>query len=89
VVNVVAPHLHHRHGREAQLVPGVCGVVPGSVHPGYTGIEAGLSATVTSSTPWLAALKPPWPRCRKAWTPTRLADRLLRLSWTTATAQCW
>ena len=31
--------------REPQLVPGVCGVVPGSVHPGYTGIEAGLSAT--------------------------------------------
>jgi L-ribulokinase len=30
--------------REAQLVPGVCGVVPGSVHPLYTGIEAGLSA---------------------------------------------
>jgi L-ribulokinase len=30
---------------DAQLVPGVCGVVPGSVHPGYIGIEAGLSAT--------------------------------------------
>jgi L-ribulokinase len=30
---------------EAQLVPGVCGVVPGSVYPGFTGIEAGLSAT--------------------------------------------
>ena len=30
--------------RAAQLVPGVCGVVPGSVHPQYTGIEAGLSA---------------------------------------------
>jgi L-ribulokinase len=30
--------------RRAQLVPGVCGVVPGSVHPDYTGIEAGLSA---------------------------------------------
>jgi L-ribulokinase len=27
------------------LIPGVCGVVPGSVHPQYTGIEAGLSAT--------------------------------------------
>src|SRR3954453_7428354 len=31
--------------RDPQLVPGVCGVVPGSVHPKYTGIEAGLSAT--------------------------------------------
>lgn len=30
---------------KAQLVPGVCGVVPGSVHPQFTGIEAGLSAT--------------------------------------------
>ena len=30
---------------EAQLVPGVCGAVKGSVHPSYTGIEAGLSAT--------------------------------------------
>jgi L-ribulokinase len=31
--------------RKANLVPGVCGVVKGSVHPGLTGIEAGLSAT--------------------------------------------
>ena len=30
--------------RESQLVPGVCGVVPGSIHPDYIGIEAGLSA---------------------------------------------
>ncbi|MBL0171040.1 MAG: ribulokinase [Gemmatimonadaceae bacterium] len=28
----------------AGLVPGVCGVVPGSIHPDYMGIEAGLSA---------------------------------------------
>jgi L-ribulokinase len=27
------------------LIPGVCGVVQGSVHPKYAGIEAGLSAT--------------------------------------------
>ncbi len=30
---------------QASLIPGVCGVVPGSIHPGFTGIEAGLSAT--------------------------------------------
>jgi L-ribulokinase len=31
--------------KQAELIPGVCGVVPGSVHPRYTGVEAGLSAT--------------------------------------------
>jgi L-ribulokinase len=31
--------------KEARLIPGVCGVVPGSVHPAYAGVEAGLSAT--------------------------------------------
>lgn len=30
--------------RKPELIPGVCGVVPGSVHPGFMGIEAGLSA---------------------------------------------
>ena len=31
-------------GKSNQLIRGVCGVVPGSVHPRYTGVEAGLSA---------------------------------------------
>jgi L-ribulokinase len=30
---------------QTRLIPGVCGVVPGSVHPAKTGVEAGLSAT--------------------------------------------
>lgn len=29
---------------DSRLIPGVCGVVPGSIDPGMTGIEAGLSA---------------------------------------------
>ena len=31
--------------RRADCIPGVCGLVPGSIHPAYVGIEAGLSAT--------------------------------------------
>ncbi|HEX8942214.1 MAG TPA: ribulokinase [Gemmatimonadaceae bacterium] len=30
--------------KDAECVPGVCGVVNGSVRPGYVGVEAGLSA---------------------------------------------
>ena len=31
--------------KKVDLIPGVCGVVDGSIHPQYFGIEAGLSAT--------------------------------------------
>ncbi len=31
--------------KDEKLVQGICGVVPGSIHPQYTGLEAGLSAT--------------------------------------------
>ncbi|HWQ55509.1 MAG TPA: ribulokinase [Bryobacteraceae bacterium] len=31
--------------KQVDLIPGVCGVVKGSIHPGYYGIEAGLSAS--------------------------------------------
>ncbi|MGQ9633688.1 MAG: ribulokinase [Bryobacteraceae bacterium] len=31
--------------RQTRLIPGVCGVVQGSIHPQMAGIEAGLSAT--------------------------------------------
>jgi L-ribulokinase len=33
------------YAQKVKLIPGVCGVVRGSVHPQFTGIEAGLSAT--------------------------------------------
>jgi L-ribulokinase len=33
------------YAAQEELIPGVCGVVKGSIHPQYMGIEAGLSAT--------------------------------------------
>jgi L-ribulokinase len=45
VVNVVGTSTCMiAYAGEARLVPGLCGVVRGSVHPAFTGIEAGLSA---------------------------------------------
>ena len=32
-------------GRNVKLIPGVCGVVQGSIHPKLTGVEAGLTAS--------------------------------------------
>jgi len=31
--------------RDTECIPGVCGIVKGSIHPAYYGIEAGMSAT--------------------------------------------
>jgi L-ribulokinase len=46
VVNVVGTSTCIMAISEAPgLIPGVCGVVQGSIHPKYAGIEAGLSAT--------------------------------------------
>jgi L-ribulokinase len=68
--------------RAAELVPGVCGVVPGSVHPAYTGIEAGLSAVgdifdaiARRANTTVAALSEGLETCKPGQT------GLLRLSW--------
>jgi L-ribulokinase len=45
VVNVIGTSTCVMAITEREMpIPGVCGVVPGSIHPKYTGIEAGLSA---------------------------------------------
>ena len=51
VVNVVGTSTCIMAIARAHLIPGVCGVVQGSIHPARTGIEAGLSATGEFSKP--------------------------------------
>jgi len=67
---------------QPSLIPGVCGVVQGSIHPGYTGIEAGLSATgdifdaiARRAATSVAELSKGLERCRAGET------GLLRLTW--------
>ena len=68
--------------KDTGLIPGACGVVRGSVHPAYMGIEAGLSACgdlfeaiASRSTRSVAALSAPLADYRAAQT------GLLRLTW--------
>lgn len=44
--------------REPRLIPGVAGVVQGSIHPDLVGIEAGLAAVAICSTRSRAAPAP-------------------------------
>ena len=74
-----------------KLIPGFCGVVRGSVHPQYTGIEAGLSARRRRVQRHRDARPDRRSRsCRRASTntaPARPASCGSR--GTTATARCW
>ncbi len=77
--------------READLVPGVCGVVKGSIHPDHYGIEAGLSATGDIFEAIATRAGPPAsPSCRKAWTRgAPVPPACCAPPGTTATAPCW
>ena len=76
------PPASSRWPKRRALIPGVCGIVPGSVHPQYTGIEAGLSATgdIFEAIAQRAGVRSP--NFPKDWTSYRAGQTgLLRLSW--------
>jgi L-ribulokinase len=68
--------------KDTSEIPGLCGIVPGSIHPDYVGIEAGLSATgylfeaiATRSNTTVKALAPELEKHRAGET------GLLRIGW--------
>ena len=68
--------------REAQLVPGVCGVVPGSVHPAIPASRPGSRRSAIFLRRLPAAPARPWPRCQKGLEAYQAGQTgLLRLSW--------
>ena len=64
-------------------MPGVCGVVPGSVHPDYVGVEAGLSGVGNIFEAIAVACRAiSQNTCRRVSTNYRSGQTgLLRLSW--------
>jgi L-ribulokinase len=68
--------------RTNSLIPGVCGVVPGSVHPAFTGVEAGLSATGDIFEAIANRAKTPLPELSQGLENFRAGQTgLLRMSW--------
>ena len=69
--------------KQADLIPGVCGVVKGSIHPDYYGIEAGLVGDGRHfRAPLRGARVPRWRNFRRDWRLSRAGQTgLLRLTW--------
>ena len=84
-------------GEKLADIPGLCGIVPGSILPGYYGLEAGQSAVGDIFNWFVNYIQP----LRQEGGLARGAQRRRRRSWrranrvcwrwigTTATARCW